>query len=228
MENTPMVVRAGRRGTQAANEQQAGGVVGRCCKASNVGRQEAAGCGAQGVCEGERLGAGPGGLARAGRWGGERRAADCSAARTVGFSLHGGAVRSPELRARTLCLLLWDSEAHRALGAAWGWPRHPARGLQLGARSREEDAHGRGAPVVSLSVFPAVAAALGVRGDSGARPEAQREEEAHQPNTHCPWGSQRTRGGVGLDGRGVCGPLWALRSGPDARGPLSAGVAAAE
>lgn len=70
----------------AANEQQAGGVAGRCCKASNVGPKKAAGRGAQGVCEGERPGVEPRGPVGAGPRGGERQATDCSAARSAGLS----------------------------------------------------------------------------------------------------------------------------------------------
>lgn len=76
-------------------------MAGRCCKASNVGRQAAAGCGAQGVCAGERPGAGPGGLAGAGPQGGKQQAADCSAARSAGLLLRRGAVRNLRLCVRS-------------------------------------------------------------------------------------------------------------------------------
>lgn len=96
---------------------------------------------------------------------------------------------------RALCLRRWDSEAHRVFGAVRGWPRRPARSLQLDARSGEEDAHGRRAPAASLSAFLAAAAALGVHGDSEARPGARRENEECRPSTLCPdpWRSQRAR-----------------------------------
>lgn len=121
--------------TPAANEQQAWGVAGRCCKSSNVGRREAARRGAQGVCEGEQPGAGPRGLARAGPRGAERRAADCSAARSAGLSLRGGAVRSPELRARALRATLGQQGA-----------RGPASGAGVSAPSGPGAAAGRSEP----------------------------------------------------------------------------------
>lgn len=108
--------------TPAANEQQAGGVAERLCIASNVGQQEAAGSGAQGVCEGKRPGAGPRGPARAGQQAGPRRAADCSAARSLGLSQRRGAESDLPGTACgcALCLGRRDSEARGALRTVRG------------------------------------------------------------------------------------------------------------
>lgn len=120
-------------------------MAGRQCIASNVGQQEAAGRGAQGVCEGKRPGAGPRGPARAGQPAGPRRAADCSAARSLRLSQRRGAESDlpGTARERALCLVRRDSEAQGALRTARGWPRRPAWDLLLGVWGRKEDAQGR-------------------------------------------------------------------------------------
>lgn len=204
---------------------------GRSCKASNVGRQEAAGLRAQGVCEGERPGAGPRGPSGAGPLGGVRLTADCSVARAAGLWLRRGAVRSPELRARSLPTAL-GRRAHGARGAV----HRPARVLQLDAPRREEDAFGRRAQAAKLSAFVTAAAALPSAGGGGtwrargsaAGPDRGRRTSAGRATLARVRAFRSEHGRVAPDGRAACGSFLALRSGPGTGGPLSAGGAAAK
>lgn len=130
---------------------------------------------------------------------------------------------------RALCREHRDSETHRTLGGVREWPRRPARGLLLGARSLEEDAHGRRAPAARLSAVLAAAAALSVRGSSEAGQErGERTRSGRRAPLAQIRGAPREHGRVGPDGHGIRGPLRALQSSPGTGGPLSAGVAAAE
>lgn len=203
-------------------------MAGHCCKASNVGRQEAVGLGAQGVCEGERPGAGPLGPAGVGPRGGERRAADCSAARSAGFSLRGGAVPSPELRALPLPSALGQ------LGARGPWS---SVGVDVpssqGSAARRSKPQGRCLRAQSCGCEPE---RLPCRGGGGTwRVRGPRSLDRSAAGGRGVPAEPLARiievhnehGRVSPDGRGVLCPLRAFRSGPGTGGPLSAGVAAA-
>lgn len=129
-------------------------------------------------------------------------------------------------RWRALCLEYLYCEEHGALGAVRGWQRRAAWGLLLGARSREEDAHGRRAQAARLSAVLAAAAALGVRGISEAsqerrsRPGTWQEDAERRPSTPCPdlWGSPRALAGRPGWARGSRPPPGAAEQ-PGHRGP---------